>query len=279
MEDLKNNSLPLLYEVRKDTFSKAKWEEPYERFFDMIHLMLELNKTVRKEGLLALEEAMEKFPPETIFYRDVQLSLTSVVDGFDSEDITELLTSRYFAKNLQGDDAMLYFLMIYAVIRIQSGTPQHLLECLLVACLPDEVAEQYKAYKKRFPQESRPTPKEHLLAINPNFEEGGILVVKELLEEKIEQADVEILKKVMKEYRENDIPIALKGLSIPAKKKLFSVLPEYKADELAEECESMGPVRAIDVMVSLAELTAAFQKYQKEKTHLTINFSEETENV
>lgn len=259
-----NNNLPLLYEVRKDAFSKVKWEEPYERFFDMIHLMLELNKTARKEGLLALEEAVGKIPSETIFYQDVQSSLMSVIDGMDSEDVTELFTSRYFAKNLQGDNAMLYFLMICAVIRIQSGVPQHLLECLLVACLPDEAAEQYETYKKQFPKELRPTPKESLFARSPDFEEGGILIVKELLEEKIEQADVKILKKVIKERGENDIPVALKGLSIPAKKKLFSALPEHRADELAEECESMGPVRAIDVMTAFAELAAVFKKYQEE---------------
>ena len=263
MENQKNNSM-LLYEARKDAFSKVKWEDPYERFFDMIHLMLELNNTGRKEGLLALEEAAGKLPLKTIFYQDVQSSLTFVIDGIDSEDVTELLTSHYFAKNLQGDNAMLYFLMIYAVIRIQSGTPQHLLECLLVACLPDGAAEQYETYKKQFPQESKPAPREHLLASSPNFEDGGILVVKELLEEKIEQADAKVLKKVIKERGENDIPIALKGLSSPAKKKLFSVLPEHKADELAEECASMGPVRAIDVMAALAELAAVLKKYQEE---------------
>ena len=264
MENQKNMSLLLLYEVRKDAFSKAKWEEPYERFFDMIHLMLKLNETARKEGLLALEEAAEKLPPETIFYQDVQSSFTSVVDGIDPEDVTELFTSHYFAKNLQGDNAMLYFLMIYAIIRIQSGTPQYLLEWLLVACLPGEVAEQYEAYKKQFPQEPEPTPKERLLASSPAFDEGGILVVKELLEEKIEQADVKILKNVTKECGKSDIVIALKGLSIPAKKKLFSALPEHKADELAEECEYPGPVRRIDVMDAFAELAAVFKKYQEE---------------
>lgn len=264
MENQKNNSLLLLYEVRKDAFSKAKWEEPYERFFHMIHLMLTFNKTARKEGLLALEEAAGKIPLETTFYQDVQSLLAFVVEGNEPEDVTELFTSRYYAKNLQGDDAMLYFLMIYAIIRIQSGTPQHLLESLLVACLPDEAAEQYETYKKQFPRERKPTPKESLLASSPGFEEGGILVVKELLEKKIRRADAKILKKVIRERGEKDIPIALKGLSVSAKKKIFSALSENKAEELAEECEAMGPVRAIDVMAAFAELAAVFQKYQKE---------------
>lgn len=258
-----NNNLPLLYEVRKDAFSKVKWKEPYERFFEMIHLMLELNKTARKEGLLALEEAVGNLSPENVFYQDVQSAIAFVVDGTDSEDVTELLTSRYFAKNLQGDDAMLYFLLISAVLRIQSGAPPHLLECLLVACLPDGVAEQYSVYKKQFPQEHKPTPKESLLASSPNFEEGGISVVKELLEKRIEDSDEKILKRVVHDVQKLDLVISLKGLSVSAKRKLFSVMPDSMADEYAEECESRGPVRLIDVMAAMSEFIAVFEKWTK----------------
>lgn len=262
-EQKKNNNLPFLYEVRQDAFSKAKWEEPYERFFGMIHLMLELNKTARKEGLFALEEAVGNLSPENVFYQDVQSAITFVVDGFDSEDVTELLTSRYFAKNLQGDDAMLYFLMISAVIRIQSGASQYLLECLLVSCLPDGVAEQYSVYKKQFPKEHKPTPKESLLASSPKFEEGGISIVKELLEKRIEDSDEKILKRAVRDVQKSDLAVSLKGLSISAKRKLFSVMPDSKADEYAEECEYMGPVRLIDVMAAMSEFIAVFEKRTK----------------
>lgn len=258
-----NNNLPLLYEVRKDAFSKAKWEEPYERFFGMIHLMLELNKTARKEGLLALEEAVGKILPENVFYQDVQSAMTFVVDGIGSEDVTELLTSRYFAKDLQGDDAMLYFLLISAVLRIQSGAPPRLLECLLVACLPDGVAEQYSVYKKQFPQEPMPTPKESLLASSPYFEEGGILVVKELLEKRIVDSDEKILKRAVHDVQKLDLAISLKGLSVSAKRKLFSVMSDSMADEYAEECEFMGPVRLIDVIAAMSEFIAVFEKWTK----------------
>lgn len=265
MEDQKNYSLPLLYEVRKDAFIKANRKEPYERFFGMIYLMHELNISARKGGLLELEEAVEKLPPETAFYQDVQSAASAVADGFDLEDLTELLTSWYWAKNLQGDDALLYFMMISSFIRIILDTPPYLLECLLLACLPDGAARQYAVYKKQFPQEAKPTPRERLLGRNPDFKGSGILVVKELLEKKIEQADSSVLKKVIKESNETDILLALKGLSIPAKKKLFSVLSEYRADKYAEDSEYMGPVREIDVMAAFAELAAAFEKQPKEE--------------
>lgn len=261
MENQKNNNLPLLYEVRKDAFIKANRKEPYEHFFGMIYLMLELNKTAWKKGLPEFEEAVEKLSPETVFYQDVQSAASAVVDGIDLEDLTELLTSRYWARNLQGDDAMLYFIMISSFIRIMYGTPPYLLECLLVSCLPDKAADQYAVYKNELQtQKTEPTPRERLLASNPELGEGGILVVKNLLEERIERADEAVLKKVIKESNENDFTIALKGLSIPAEQKLLAVLPDYKADKYAEDCEYMGPVRKADMLAALAELTAIFEK-------------------
>lgn len=266
MENQKNDNLPLLYEVRRDAFAKAERKEPDQRFFSMIHLMVELDKTVRKEGLLALEEAVDQLPPETVFRQDVHFAAEHTMNGIAPEDLTEILTSRYWAKNLQGDDALLYFMMISSFIRISlcGDITPYLLECLLLACLPDGAEEQYAAYKEQFPRKPAPAPREILLGKDDHdFGGGGFLVVKELLEEKIEQADVGVLKKVIRESGESDFPIALKGLSSPAIKSLFSVLPDSRADEYAERCAYIGPVRTSDLLASMAEMLALFEKYQK----------------
>jgi len=101
---------------------------------------------------------------------------------------------------------------------------------------------------------------EHLLNSEPDIGEGGILVVKRLLEEKIELAGVRALKGVICEAKDNCLEISLKGLSVHARRKLFSVISDYKADEYAGHCEYMGPVRQIDVMASMSELIAVFEK-------------------
>ena len=50
MDDLKKNvNLPLLYEVRKDAFEKAKDIELGERLFDMMYHMESLIWVARKE--------------------------------------------------------------------------------------------------------------------------------------------------------------------------------------------------------------------------------------
>lgn len=262
MNDLKKNvNLPLLYEVRKDAFVKSRDVEHKECLFCMMHHMDILIRTAWKEGLLALEEAAKEIPSEIGFYQDIQSAVSYVCDGLEAEDLTEILTARYWIKNLQGEDALLYFMMILSILRIQDGTSPYLLEGMLIACLSDETAEKYVAYKKQH-QLSKPeqTPAEALLNYNPNIGEGGILVVKGLLEEKIEHADEKILKGVIHNAVGSDLRISLKGLSIPAKRKLFSVISDHKADEYAQACEYMGPVRKIDIVVAMAELIAVFEK-------------------
>ncbi len=152
-------------------------------------------------------------------------------------------------------------MLILSIIRIQDGTPHYLLECLFMVYLPDDVAEKYTEYKKQY-QSARQeqTPLEILLSHGPNIGEGGVLVVKRLLEEKIELADVQTLKGVICKAEDTDLVISLKGLSVHARRKLFSVISDYKVDEYASHCEYMGSVRQIDVMASMSELIAVFEK-------------------
>lgn len=88
------------------------------------------------------------------------------------------------------------------------------------------------------------------------------------MEEKIELADVQTLKGAICEAEDTDLIISLKGLSIHARRKLFSVISDYKADEYASHCEYMG-VRQIDVMAFMSEqiacICAAPHRTLKEK--------------
>lgn len=90
---------------------------------------------------------------------------------------------------MQGEDALLYFMMIMSILRIQDGVSPYLLECLLIECISDEDAEKYLEYNKQNKlMKVEKTPAERLLNSDPDLGEGGILVVKELLETKIEHA-------------------------------------------------------------------------------------------
>lgn len=68
------------------------------------------------------------------------------------------------------------------------------------------------------------------------------------------------MKQVVRTVEKSTFEIALIGLSASAKKRLFSVLPIHKADEYAQDCMYMGPVRQTDVLEAFAELLALFEK-------------------
>ena len=68
--------------------------------------------TTRKEGLLELENVVKEIPPEIGFNQGIQSAVSYVCGGLDGEDIIELLTAHYWVKNLQGEDALLYFIII-----------------------------------------------------------------------------------------------------------------------------------------------------------------------
>lgn len=261
MNDLKTNiNLPLLYDVRKHALMQSKDAVFEDGLFHIIHAMMELVFAANKEGLLALEEAAQSIPSGIRFYQDIQTAVSIVYSGAEPEDLIEMLTSRYWSKNLQGEDALIYYMVILSVVRIQDGISAWQLEQLLTACLPEGSMAAYEVCKKhQKDSEHEPDELDRLFNCDSNVGEGGILIVKRLLEEKIEYADEKELKKVIRNASESDLLISLKGLSIPAKKKLLSVIPEYKAKEYAGRCEYMGPVRQTDVVASMAELICFFE--------------------
>lgn len=142
------SNIRLMNEVRRDAFEKSQNAEQGEQLFCLIDTMLGLLQSARKEGMLHLEIAVKEIPQEIRFYRDIQLSVEDLYNGCYNEDLIEILTNRYWAKHLQGEDALLYYMMILSVLKISLGEVPYWLERLLVSCLSDEAAERYSEYKK-----------------------------------------------------------------------------------------------------------------------------------
>ena len=143
----KSVSLQLMFEVRRDAIEKSRNTDIGERTFWLIKEMCEVLYTARKIGILAIDPDVGNvyIPPEAPFSNDIKLALDYVVNS--DEYLTELLTGRYWVKNLQGEDALIYYLLISAANKIPYLTPEEL-ETLLLSCLPDEAAARYKEYKK-----------------------------------------------------------------------------------------------------------------------------------
>lgn len=140
---MENIYLLKLNEVRRDAVEKSRDAEISNRAFGMIYLMCNAARIARQEGLSALYEIV--IPSDTAFGDDVRTACELASDGNTSR-LLKVFTNRYWTKNLQGEDALIYYLLILSVFKIEVGVyPTEIKETLL-SCLPDEAAEQYSKY-------------------------------------------------------------------------------------------------------------------------------------
>lgn len=143
----KSVSLQLMFEVRRDAIEKSRSAYIGNRTFHMITHMCDIMYTARKRGILDLDPAVGfvYIPPEDPFAYDLNLALEYFINCY--EYLTEILTNRYWVKNLQGEDALTYYLMISAFNKMPDYQPSSL-ETMLLSCIPDEAVERYREYKK-----------------------------------------------------------------------------------------------------------------------------------
>lgn len=265
----------VFYEMRKDALIKARGLRPGERCFSLMYWLEGLARNVSENGLYVLEEAASEVPPEIGFSQEIQLAAWLV--GCWPDDAIEILTARYWAEQYQGEDAVLYFMISALFLRFQEDMPERLAEYLLVACLPGEAAGQYADWKKQrqFP-EQEPTLAWHMLNSEPGslFNEGGLRVVKKLLEEKIAQADEAMLEKIHDFYDRSYYDQSLYGfcgcledsiraLSCSARKKLFSVLPDKEVAYYAKNWEHGSVVSQNNIIAAMAKMIAVFEELQE----------------
>lgn len=150
---MENVSFPLLNGVRRDAIEKSRNVEYGEHVFKMIYYLKMQNWAARTKGLFAVKfiaETIEKsLPIEFMFSNKILAAVEHYVYTADINELTEVLTSRYWANDPHGEDALMYYMLILTCIRMGeiSGS---FLDNFLTACLSDKVARDYGKYKKNF---------------------------------------------------------------------------------------------------------------------------------
>lgn len=132
-------------EVRLDAFEKSRGAEQDEKFFELIRLMCELNRIARDKGILAVAETA--IPYEIALSNDIRQALNYFVETASTDDLTKIFIDQYWEKNLQGENALLYYMVILSAVNTHLGKNTRELEQLLMLCLNDESAEKYLEYK------------------------------------------------------------------------------------------------------------------------------------
>lgn len=275
MRDIIFQELRECNKMIEQTNDLQKRKEGNKILIEIIEKMCELTNIVRKEGLLALEEAA--YDLDDVFYgKYLKSMIMLIVDGTDPELVEELSTARYFSANLSGYEALHYLVMMFGGLSIQAGENPRIIEEKLLSLVPEEVAEMYRQ-KQNEPCENKQEQEIGLnLDILEEYYSGGIAAVPgdehyfqiKVADYAIKSLDDRGIQRVLRDVDNRDLSLAMKGLSGEVRHRIFDNLSRRLAVMIAEDMEFMGPVRMRDVASAIMKIFSAVIKL--------INFGEVT---
>ena len=126
-----NENRSLLNKVKLDALGKSKGIEQGEKLFEFIRFMCKLNELARYEGLLAVAEA--EIPSEVVLGGEIREARNIFVETASTEDLAKKLTEQYWAKGFQGENALLYYMVILSFVNLGNKNSREF-EQLLISC-------------------------------------------------------------------------------------------------------------------------------------------------
>lgn len=113
--------MTLLNDIRLDAVKKSHGAEQGEKIFELIHFMCKLNELARNEGLLAVSEA--EISSELALNEEIREARELFVETASAEELTRLLANLYEEKEFQGENALLYFIIILSFVNLGRKSP------------------------------------------------------------------------------------------------------------------------------------------------------------
>lgn len=227
-----------------------------------VKLICSLSHIARKEGLLALEEAVENI--EIVQGQHYLKSLIMlIVDGTDSADVKNIGLTRYFCSLVYNYEALIYLIHLEGVLSIQAGENPRLLEEKVKVLLPTDVLETYCLEQEKEQKKVMKQDAENIIERlcsgkrfwNPT--DSGYFVMK-LADYVICDITDKEMERLLREIDNMDLAVAMKGLSGDARRHIFSCLSERLGKMVAEDMEQMGAIRAVDVLSSAQKIIMVF---------------------
>ena len=234
------------------TISTEERELKKNHLLTAMQLVCDLAELARREGLLALEEAVET-REAGIGTEYLKKLILLVVDGTEREDIKKIAMTRYASSLVRDYEALIYLMYLEGALLIQAGENLRLVEEKMKAFLPNGLYEMYGELQEAKLKAEQKEQEENIIERlckgkkfwNPK--DSGYFVMK-LADYTICDISDKALSRLMREVDNMDLALAMKGLSGDARKHIFNCLSERLGKMIAEDMEYMGPVRAVDVL-------------------------------
>lgn len=239
-------------QICKQTLSEAEKEQKNELVLGAVNRIIELAILARKEGLLALEEAVEHLEGDS-GKKYLKNIIMLVVDGTEPEDIAQIGMSRYYSSLTENYEAITLLLYLEGGLSIQRGDNPRIIEEKVKAMLPNELYEKFTFMQdeeqKRKEQEVEATRIERLCGKKEIWKpkDHGLYVMK-LVDYVICDMSDKKIQRILREIDIYQLALVMKGMSGEARRHIFGNLSERLAKLVAEDMENMGPVRGNDIL-------------------------------
>jgi len=235
-------------------------EQDRKTCLPIVEKMVELSKTARKEGLLALESKMyeEKNP-------FLKAALPFILEAYDSESVAEILANMILTGGFTGSELLSRLIMAQAVMGLQCGfSPKYIREGLL-----SMLGEEYLQPVLRNCEEDTVEMKQFLDDLSDfynerklNKEETAALLDFPKVEEAIEQMENYDLQKLFRELNDYVIINLMYYGTYATSSRILQNVPVVRRQRLISDFKKCEPSalaagdccdKLLDTAVSLSD--------------------------
>ena len=245
----------ILDDIRRDAITKLKLVETNQQplLINAALTIITLSNTARREGLLALEEALKENESDFL-----TLTALLIIDGTDPELVIEIAANEYWTKEPQGIEAMIAYFYLRGMISIQSGENPQILEKLLLSLIPLAWRQEYQKQLETAKEKSK-LPHlneiyEKFATIYPIFQEESTLETISILEQQIHTLPNPFIQRIIRDIENNDLSICVYALSKDSRKKIFHNLSTRLANIIMEDIVSYRSISEKDVSKSILKV-------------------------
>lgn len=225
--------------------------------------ILALSDIARHEGLLALEEAANEMKLENYqeYLRDL---IIYVVDGTDPEYVREMGYLKYFSYHMSDYEGLIFLIYLEGVLAIQQGENPRIIEEKLKCMLPrgysfDFSEKEYSDFyetcglkpKKKVDEDIVDRVINREVKLNPS---DKLYFHAKIANHLLLEIDDRCVQRMLREIDNNELAVALKGMSPEARKKIFDNLSRRLSIMIAEDVEFIKYVRTSDVTTALHKI-------------------------
>jgi len=229
----------------------------------------------RKEGLLALEEAVEEIVAEESCMTEISTEescktddtqsafinlIMLIVDGIDPEIVRTVGINRYAAANQEAYHGLMNLMYIQGALMIQAGNNIRVISEVIKSMMPAPIIDELhrRDSENACPDGSKEFSQEDMIkslcSDNREIDEKDHSIVSELSKTLVMFSNKEV-QRLLSETDNDDITVAMKGMPGKARARIFENLSPRCANEIAEKNYYLGPVRMKDVEEACAQIT------------------------